>query len=203
MDVPIKKNGNWIFETFDSFYEMAYKKFPINEMIEEFNCETFKKYDLKEEIEWLENCVKEINSPIVFCHNDFRGSNIMVTESNNNNESENEKIILCDFEYSSYCYRGIDLGSIFAEWGRSWNDFMKLHHFPNDSTIMTFIDEYISESVKILGKEYSTKESNSLEQLLKEVKVFVLVSNMFFVTFVIKSDEGIESMPFDRKKNMV
>ncbi len=204
MDVPIKKTGNWIFETFDSFYEIAYQKFPINEFIEECNCETLKKYDLKEEIEWLKNCVKETNSPIVFCHNDFRGSNIMVTDPNNNNIGDKkDRITFCDFEYSSYGYRGVDFGTIFAEWGRSWNDFMKLHHFPNDSTIMTFIEEYVSESVKILGKEYSTNELNSLEQLLKEVKVFVLVSNMFFVTFIIKSDEGMESIPFDRKKNMV
>jgi choline/ethanolamine kinase len=116
MDVPIKKTGNWVFETFDSFYEIAYQKFPINQLIEECNCETLKKHDLKKEIQWLKNCVKETNSPIVFCHNDFRGSNIMVTDPNNNNIGDKkDRITLCDFEYSSYGYRGYDFGCIFSE----------------------------------------------------------------------------------------
>jgi thiamine kinase-like enzyme len=204
MDVPIKKTGNWVFETFDSFYEIAYQKFPINQLIEECNCETLKRHDLKKEIQWLKNCVKETNSPIVFCHNDFRGSNIMITKPNNNNIGDKkDRITLCDFEYSSYGYRGVDFGTIFAEWGRNMNDYKTLHNFPENSLIKPFIKEYISESIKIHGKEYSGNKQNSVEQILKEVKVFALVSNMFLITICFKTDETFGDMPFDKKLSMV
>jgi thiamine kinase-like enzyme len=172
-------------------------------MLDHYNCETLKKCDLKQEIEWLKKCVEETNSPIVFCHNDFRGSNIMATESNNYNDSENDKIILCDFEYSSYGFRGLDFGTIFAEWGKSWSDFLKPHDFPDDSLIKPFILTYIEESVKIHDKEYSENKLNSVEQILKEVKVFTLVSNLFDVTIILKFDESLDDIPLNKKRSMV
>jgi len=203
MDVPIKKTGDWVFQSFDSFYKTAYQKFDINSLIEECNCQTLKKYDLKQEIEWLKKCVTETNSPIVFCHNDFRGSNIMITENDNNNTDNKEKIVLCDFEYSSYSYRGVDFGTIFAEWGRTMEDFLKPCDLPDDSVIKQFIDSYITESISIGGKEYSNNKLNSFEHLMKELKVFILVSYMFFVTFLLKAEEEVIDIPFDKKRNMV
>ena len=97
MDVPIKKSTNWLKDYFETTYEKAVKKFPIEDMFNDFNLETLKKYDLKAEIQWLQKAMK--GSPIVFTHIDFRGTNVMVTELN-------DQIILCDFEYSSYGYRG-------------------------------------------------------------------------------------------------
>ncbi len=186
-------------EKIDNFFELTHQRFNFNQMLDQYNCETLKKYDLKQEIVWLKKCVLNTNSPIVFCHNDFRGSNIMVTESNNNND----KIILCDFEYSSYGFRGVDFGTIFAEWGKSWSDLLKPHHFPDDSLIKPFILTYIEESVKIHGKEYSENKFNSVEQILKEVKVFTLVSNMFNVTIILKFDESLDDRPFNKKQSMV
>jgi len=204
MDVPIKKTGNWIFSTFDTFYETAYQNFPINDLIEECNCQTLKSYDLKQEIQWIKNVILQTDSPIVFNHNDFRGSNIMVTGVENNNIDEvKDKLTLCDFEYSSYGYRGIDFGTIFAEWGRTMNDYKTLHNFPEDSVIKPFIDSYIDESVQIHGIEYSADKKNSVEQLLKEVKVFTLVSNIFMVVICLKNDDSVEEFPIDKKISMV
>ena len=202
MNVPIKKRGNWLFEMLDTFYEMGHKNASINDLIEECNCQTLKKYDLKQELEWIKTCVLKSNSPIVFCHNDFRGSNIMKTESKNNNIDKEDKLVICDFEYSSYGYRGMDFGAIFAEWGRTLNDYKSLHNFPEDSVIKPFIEGYISESIKIKGKKFSENKFNSIEQILKEIKVFTLVSNMFGVVFLLKND-GSGDYPLDRKVSMV
>ena len=35
MDVPIKKIGNWIFETFDNFYKTAENLFDLNALFEQ------------------------------------------------------------------------------------------------------------------------------------------------------------------------
>ncbi|CAG2181819.1 unnamed protein product, partial [Oppiella nova] len=133
MKVPIKVNTNWIFDDFPKFYETGYKKFPINQMIDELNCETLKKHDLKEEMQWLFNAITKSKCPIVFSHHDFRGSNIMITEPN-------DEIILCDFESSSYGYRGSDFGSIALEWGRDSSEFGKPYRkYPNDETLKALI----------------------------------------------------------------
>jgi len=102
-----------------------------------------------------------------------------------------------------YGYRGLDFGTMFSEWGRNINDFMKVHQFPDESVTKPFFDEYIAESVKIHGKEYSVEKLNSSEQLVKEAKIFTLVSNLIFVTYVLKTDESAVDLEFDKKKQMV
>ncbi|CAG2180244.1 unnamed protein product [Oppiella nova] len=168
-------------------------------LIDELNCETFKKHDLKTELEWLKKTVVAINSPIVFCHNDFRGSNIMVTKNNNNS---NDEIVLCDFEYSCYGYRGFDLGTILVEWGRSMNDMTKLHDFLEDSAIESLLQHYIDESVRIFGQKYLENKNNSMDQLLREVKLFVLIGNIFFILFGIQNDDNNEQI-MDKKVMMI
>jgi thiamine kinase-like enzyme len=200
MDVPIIKNEKWILQTYDTLYESAFKKFPINELIEEYNCETLKKYDIRQEIEWIKKRIIEIDSPILFCHNDFHGGNILVTEPNNNSD---ERIVLCDFEYSCYSYRGLDFGTLFIEWGGDINEFMKIGDFPKECVTNLFFDEYIAESVKVVGNEYSAKKSNSIEHLTREAKIFSLVSNLIFVVYILESNETTLGEEFDKKKNMV
>jgi ethanolamine kinase len=200
MDVPIIKNEKWIFQIYDTLYESAFKKFPINELIEKYNCETLKKYDIKYQIEWIKKRIIDIDSPILFCHNDFHGANILVTQPSNNSD---EKIVLCDFEYSGYSYRGLDFGTLFIEWGRDANEFMKIGDFPNECVTKVFFDEYIAESVKIVGNKYSAKESNSIEHLTREAKIFSLVQNLIFVVYLLKTDETALGEEFDKKKNMV
>ena len=201
MDVPIKKNTNWIVDFFDSAYEEAFNKFPIKDLINELNLETLKKYDLKEEIQWLKKTLEDIGSPNVFSHIDFRGSNIMIVEPN-------DQIILCDFEYSSYGYRGFDFGSIAVEWNRHIDELFKAENFlekyPNDNQIKTILKPYIEESERIFGKKWSEDRINSMDQLVKEVKLFSMVANMFIVLFAIKNDEKDEkAFPMDKKIMMV
>ena len=199
MDVPIKRTGNWLFDCFDQSLQLTKERFDIKKMIEEYDCQTFLKYDIEEELDWLKKTVLSIDSPIAFTHIDFRGSNVMVTEPD-------DEIILCDFEYSSYGYRGIDFGTIFAEWnGRLWSDIHKVHDFPEDPIIRPFIESYIEESIELKGKDFSEDKRNSLENILKEVKVFTLVSNMFFVVLSLRSNKSMRDpdAPYDKKSSMV
>jgi len=62
---------------------------------------------------------------------------------------------------------------------------------------------YIDDSAKIHGKEYSENKLNSVEQILKEVKVFTLVSNLFDVTIILKFDESLDDIPLNKKQLMV
>jgi thiamine kinase-like enzyme len=201
MDVPINKNTNWIVVYFRSAYEEGFNKFPIKDFINELNLETLKKYDLKDEIQWLKKTMEDIGSPNVFSHIDFRGDNIMATEPH-------DQIILCDFEYSSYGYRGFDFGSIAVEWNRHIDELFKaeniLDKYPNDSQIKAILKPYVEESERIFGKKWSEDTINSMDQLVKEVKLFSMAANMFVVLFAIKNDEKDEkAFPMEKKVMMV
>ncbi|CAG2102429.1 unnamed protein product [Medioppia subpectinata] len=196
LDVPIKLDNKWLFEYLDGFYEMAFKEFPINDMIEEYNCQTLKKHDLKAEIEWLKSAIIGAKSPIVFSHIDFRGSNIMVTEPN-------DEIILCDLEYSGYGFRGFDFGTILVEWGRGFGDYNTLTTFPDNTVTEPLIKAYIEESVQIFGEEFGKNEINSYDHILKEAKVFSLAAFMWLILFCLKNDENGGGLPLNKQVMMV
>ncbi|CAG2102432.1 unnamed protein product [Medioppia subpectinata] len=120
----------------------------------------------------------------------------MITKNKQNNT---ESIVLCDFEYSCYTYRGFDLGTIFAEWGRGLNDFAKQHDFPEDSVVETLIQHYIDESVAIFGPKYAENKMNSTQQLVKEVKQFTLAAYLFMIMLIIQDHEGEDGLPMDKK----
>lgn len=192
MEVPIKKTGNWLFETYDNFYQTASKLFDLDQLYKDANCQTLMEHDLPQEIDWLKKAVLAVDSPITFTHIDFRGSNIMVTEPD-------DEIILCDLEYSCYGFRGFDFGSLFYEWGKEFLEWFKHFDFPTDQQITPFIDSYIEESVKQRGKEFSEDPRNSVQHILKETKVFALCNLMFFVLMNLRQDSSIiDDIPFDK-----
>lgn len=49
--------------------------------------------------------------PIVFCHNDMQEGNILLRQNTRKRE-----LVIIDFEYCSYNYRGFDLANHFVEW---------------------------------------------------------------------------------------
>ncbi|XP_012580571.1 PREDICTED: choline kinase alpha [Condylura cristata] len=58
-------------------------------------------------------------SPVVFCHNDCQEGNILLLDGRE--RAEQQKLMLIDFEYSSYNYRGFDIGNHFCEWMYDYN----------------------------------------------------------------------------------
>ena len=201
MDVPIKKS-HWLFRDMDENYGQTEKNLTQNQMIKELNCETLLEHNLKDEINWIKDMFVKSKAPMTFTHNDFVLNNIMIVDNDDNRDSN---IVLCDFEYSSYGYRGQDFGTFFSEWGRSWNQYdYDLYEFPEDSTIKELIDSYVKESEKILGKSYSENEINSVEQILKEAKLFVLIKTLFRVLLCLKdNDDTEETFPYGQKTGLV
>lgn len=91
-------------------------------------------HDLKQEVRWLKNYLFNIYSPVVFCHNDLQGGNILLKNKNNvsrffffcsnanliqsfisQGSEEKNNLIIIDFEYSAYNYRGFDLANHLCE----------------------------------------------------------------------------------------
>ncbi|XP_054157299.1 choline/ethanolamine kinase-like [Oppia nitens] len=199
LNVPISKTTNWLFKYFDDSYQLANESFDIPALINESNSQTLKMYDLYEELVWLKDQISKIDSPITFTHVDFRSGNIMVTE--------NDGIVLCDFEYSCYDYRGFDFGTIFLEWGQElWINRKEgqPYEYTDDQQILSFLELYVLESTKLLGNKFANDVRNDSKHMLREVKLFSLVGTMFVVLFFYKMNESIfTNEPFDKTKQMM
>ncbi|XP_054157293.1 choline/ethanolamine kinase-like [Oppia nitens] len=197
MDVPNNRSKNWLFDYFDSYYEKANQLYNIPALIDEYQCETLKQYDIKQELDWLKDMIIKSKSPIVFNHVDFRGSNIMITE--------NDGLVLCDFEYSAYGYRGFDFGTIYLEWGTDpllvySNGITEL---AADTEFEPFIKSYFQEMVGIYGDKFATDPRNTVDAMLKEIKLFSLVAYMFIVIFTLQQTESVvNGNPYDKKYEM-
>jgi ethanolamine kinase len=185
LDVPLAKDLNWLKRYFNEFYDKGYQEFPIDHIIKEVNAQNLIKRNLKEEYEWLLRCIDAMNSPIVFSHNDFRGSNLLVHEIVDDNNPR--LITLCDFEYSCYYYRGFDLGVCLSEFGNTL--LSAPQQIPSDKVLEEFLRGYLDESIKIHGEEYGLNDQNSMRRLINETKVFALAAKMFGVMFLFRTKE--------------
>ncbi|XP_054157313.1 choline/ethanolamine kinase-like [Oppia nitens] len=194
LEAPLKKQ-HWIHNELTNGWEQAKQQFPIDQLLDEYDCQTLKKYDLGKEIHWLNKTIEELNCPMVFSHNDVVHSNIMILDKP---DDSGNCIMLCDYEYASYGYRGQDLGSIICEWGRPWTDFKSVHKFIDDSLIEQFLRHYIDENVNIFGDKYLENENNSLNQLMKETKVFALVFRMMVIQWAIKGNGDTDVTPINK-----
>ena len=57
-----------------------------------------------------------IKSPVLFCHNDLQEGNILLRlDSRESNQTEPELVVI-DFEFCSYNYRGFDIANHMCEW---------------------------------------------------------------------------------------
>ena len=66
----------------------------------------------------------QVNSPIVFCHNDLQGGNILrrFTPDDKPGKTETEEsnlddqLVAIDFEFCAYNYRAYDIANHWVEW---------------------------------------------------------------------------------------
>lgn len=141
-------------------------------------------YNLPQEMENLRCLLESTQSPVVFCHNDLQEGNILLLSVKEN--IEKQKLMLIDFEYSSYNYRGFDIGNFFCEWIYDYNcdtpPFFKTNtkNYPNKAQQMQFFKSYLSEydpEVLNFSEEVQIKIK---EDMLVEVNRFALASHFFW-----------------------
>lgn len=138
---------------------------------------------LRKEFDLYKKAYDNFKAPIVFCHNDFRGSNILVTEPD-------EKIVVVDYEYCAYGSRGYDLGSFMNEWDQDLFEFRPLEVL-TDEVLTNFVQMYV-EGCELVQPGFSTKPENSVEQIIKETKFGILSTYIFFLTFLLAQDVSKE-----------
>jgi thiamine kinase-like enzyme len=105
----------------------------------------FFEFDALTEASWMRRVIPLINSRVLFCHTDVNRNNNLVRISDN-------KLVLIDYEFSSYFFRGCEIGNYFDmkmfDFGAE--KFRTGYGYPSKEYREEFIKEYI-KCIKING----------------------------------------------------
>ncbi|CAG2116132.1 unnamed protein product [Medioppia subpectinata] len=194
LTVPVPKNSaeltrsNIFDKWFDDKFRASVRSGAVRKHIVGANCATFLRHDFVTETEWFQRAVRDLQSPIVFSHNDFNRRNILIRETRDNNNTTGSaadntdsnghpmaNIYLIDFDWSNYNYRGLDFGQYFSRFGQLDTDF-GAGDFPSDRQMWPFIDAYIEKMCDIYGNSYAKLEINSRHVIIKETKLLALLA---------------------------
>ncbi|XP_035182997.1 choline kinase alpha isoform X2 [Oxyura jamaicensis] len=183
MKMPFNKEPKWLFGTMEKYLNQVLRiKFTRESKTRKLN--KLLSYNLPQEMKNLRAMLEATSSPVVFCHNDCQEGNILLLEGREN--SERQKLMLIDFEYSSYNYRGFDIGNHFCEWMYDYTyekyPFFKASvlKYPSKQQQLHFISSYLSafhDGFENLSNEEKFKLE---EEVLIEVNRFALASHFFW-----------------------
>ncbi|XP_064297302.1 choline/ethanolamine kinase isoform X2 [Phalacrocorax carbo] len=183
MVMPFNKEPKWLFGTMEWYLTQIMElTFPEEGQLKKFN--HLKTYNLQEEMKSLRELLESTPSPVVFCHNDVQEGNILLLAGHE--ASSSDKLMLIDFEYSSYNYRGFDIGNHFCEWvynytHDSWPFFKASpENYPSRQQQLHFIRHYLSEDSGRRGDTTHEEQARIEEEMLTEINRFALASHFFW-----------------------
>ncbi|XP_041337087.1 choline kinase alpha isoform X2 [Pyrgilauda ruficollis] len=183
MKMPFNKEPKWLFGTMEKYLNQVLRiKFTRESQTRKLN--KLLSYNLPQEMKNLRATLEATSSPVVFCHNDCQEGNILLLEGKES--SENQKLMLIDFEYSSYNYRGFDIGNHFCEWMYDYSyekypffkaSFLK---YPSKKQQLHFLSNYLSAFHDGFENLSDEEKSELEEEVLVEVNRFALASHFFW-----------------------
>ncbi|XP_063782696.1 choline/ethanolamine kinase [Pseudophryne corroboree] len=180
MEMPFNKEPVWLFRTMEKYMtQISSLSFTQPALVEKFN--KLKSFNLEEEMQSLRCLLESTPSPVVFCHNDVQEGNILLLSSRSSHPSD--KLMLIDFEYSSYNYRGFDIGNHFCEWVYNYHHdewpFYKaqMRDYPTKDQQLHFFRPYLLEIYPELSEEERHVQE---ETMFTEVNRFALASHFLW-----------------------
>uniref|UniRef100_A0A2R9BIR5 Ethanolamine kinase n=1 Tax=Pan paniscus TaxID=9597 RepID=A0A2R9BIR5_PANPA len=183
MKMPFNKEPKWLFGTMEKYLKEVLRiKFTEESRIKKLH--KLLSYNLPLELENLRSLLESTPSPVVFCHNDCQEGNILLLEGREN--SEKQKLMLIDFEYSSYNYRGFDIGNHFCEWMYDYSyekyPFFRanIRKYPTKKQQLHFISSYLPAFQNDFENLSTEEKSIIKEEMLLEVNRFALASHFLW-----------------------
>ncbi|XP_029378447.1 choline kinase alpha isoform X2 [Echeneis naucrates] len=183
MRMPFNKEPKWLFGTMDKYLSQVMRvNFTRESHLRCFN--RLLSYNLPQEMDLLKSLLESTHSPVVFCHNDCQEGNILLLKDRHT--SDTQKLMLIDFEYSSYNYRGFDIGNHFCEWMYDYNcnefPFFRVspQNYPSKAQQLHFIESYLRESDGGFDNLNEEDQIKLKEELYVEVNRFSLASHFFW-----------------------
>lgn len=154
--------------------------------------EIINSYDLETEYQQLKKVLLMTKSPVLFCHNDVQVGNILKVEND---------LMLIDFEFACYSFRGFDIGNHFIE--RMFNNHSDVYpffeydysHYPSRDEQIFFAVNYIEKFNANIAMNGMTNHSGLVnlneDSLIYEANVFALIAlHCAVVWTVIQANES-------------
>ncbi|XP_006893304.1 PREDICTED: choline kinase alpha [Elephantulus edwardii] len=182
MKMPFNKEPKWLFGTMEKYLDQVLKmKFTGDSRTK---LHRLLRYNLPSEMESLRSLLESTASPVVFCHNDCQEGNILLLDDQEG--SGKQKLMLIDFEYSSYNYRGFDIGNHFCEWMYDYTyekyPFFRasILKYPTKKQQLHFFSHYLAAFQNEFENLSNEEKSVIEEEMLLEVNRFALASHFFW-----------------------
>uniref|UniRef100_A0AC34RE93 Ethanolamine kinase n=1 Tax=Panagrolaimus sp. JU765 TaxID=591449 RepID=A0AC34RE93_9BILA len=167
----------------------------LNNLPKKYTCETknliFQKYfesnDLVEQFEHLRQILSELNTPVVFCHNDLLVNNILY-------DKNNDQINFIDYEYADANYQLFDIANHFCEYAGV--DEPNYSLCPTKTEKFKFLEIYFSYF-------YDKKvDQSKIEQTLKILPFFEAAAHFFWAIWALVQSAN-STIDFDYLKYAV
>lgn len=213
LEVPIWKEPDYICDALDRWLSQLKQMpsgqmcFDMPEEFHEWAPKTFTCDDLQKEIDHLRSLIMHSQSVVSFCHNDLQEGNILLPKASSGNiriassSDEQEdghhqrqnslnafnpmdpRLVLIDFEYASYNYRGFDFANHFVEYSINYDVDQPPYYemlperFPTEKQMFEFMCNYERE-LRPDGPEEQLRKT--AQNMVKETIPFVPVSHLLW-----------------------
>ena len=146
------------------------------------------------EVEWMLQFLQQLDSPIVFCHNDLQEGNLMEVAGGLGGAGEGGagsvgkvagplgEVKVVDYEYGGYNYRGFDWGNFFCE--IACDNFVEQYpgfclnpdKYPSDEQQKVLLQAYLR------GREPAAGE---MDAMIVEANSFAMASHLFWTLWAV------------------
>ncbi|KAL1139599.1 hypothetical protein AAG570_006581 [Ranatra chinensis] len=191
MDVPISKQPKWLWQTIQRSIT------DISRYINDTpNFKLFCNAQTSCSTNFFRSYLTKVNSPVVFCHNDLQEGNILFRESEGCAKSD--KVVVIDYEYCSYNYRGFDFANHFCEWMYDYTNEEPPYFWEKADNLATkeqqdyFFIQYLN-SLKS-SKDYKYRKHDEVSNLMEETEAFMLASHFFWALWSVVNSSASEIM---------
>lgn len=99
------------------------------------------------------------------------------------------ELMIIDFEYCAYNYRGFDFANHFLEWTFDYTNkeepffYHKLEQYPNREQMENFISSYLTQFNNY--NDNSAPTTSEINEIVDEIKSFTLASHLFWSLWAI------------------
>ncbi|XP_044008517.1 ethanolamine kinase-like isoform X2 [Aphidius gifuensis] len=121
---------------------------------------------LKNEYKKMKDKLIQLNSPVVFSHNDLLLANILYNKKQNT-------VTFIDFEYTAFNYQAFDIANHFAEFPGV--DDIDYSLYPDESLQRSWLRKYLQSY-----NESSSVSEDEVTKLYKHIEKFVLMSHFLW-----------------------
>ncbi|XP_059138982.1 choline/ethanolamine kinase-like isoform X2 [Physella acuta] len=174
LDMPLCKKPRWFKSLVRGWIRDVQNNFDSNSDIMAHLLEMCPSFDMDTEFNELLKAANDLNCPIVFCHNDLQGGNILLADKAT---VGTPKMTIIDWEYGHYNYRGFDLGNHFNEWmfDYSMTEQPGFKYVPNSYPSKEMQYKFFRCYLRASGKGEFT--NTDLAKLYKETNTLTLHSH--------------------------